>query len=105
VGQCGEPRGSGVSGARAVRVWRCDVVRLLPSIEQEELLRRIGDQCARLVNMENFRRRQLFFSAGEDRLQLEERLETAQDRLRRHLQVAGQCELPRGLPADRGRVA
>ncbi|MCC6006026.1 MAG: hypothetical protein LM590_16935, partial [Thermofilum sp.] len=42
VGQCGEPRGSGVSGARAVRVWRCDVVRLLPSIEQEELLRRIG---------------------------------------------------------------
>jgi putative transposase len=64
VGQCGEPRGSGVSGARAVRVWRCDVVRLLPSIEQEELLRRVGDQCARLVNMENFRRRQLFFSAG-----------------------------------------
>jgi hypothetical protein len=61
----GEPRGSGVSGAQAVRVWRCDVVRLLPSIEQDELLRRVGDQCARLINMENYRRRQLFFSAGK----------------------------------------
>ena len=53
--------GGGVSG---VRVERCDVVRLLPTAEQEELLRRVGDQCARLVNMENYRRRQLFFANG-----------------------------------------
>ncbi|MCC6003372.1 MAG: transposase [Thermofilum sp.] len=65
VGQCGEPRGSGVSEARAVRVWRCDVVRLLPTPRQEELLCLVGDQTARLINMENFRRRQLFFSAGK----------------------------------------
>jgi putative transposase len=51
--------GGGVSG---VQVERCDVVRLLPTAEQEELLRRVGDQCARLVNMENYRRRQLFFA-------------------------------------------
>jgi hypothetical protein len=35
---------------------------LHPTAEQEELLRRVGDQCARLVNMENYRRRQLFFA-------------------------------------------
>ena len=51
--------GGGVSG---VRVEQCDVVRLLPAPQQEELLRRVGDQCARLVNMENYRRRQLFFA-------------------------------------------
>jgi len=57
----GDPRcyGGGVSG---VQVERCDVVRLRPTAEQEELLRRVGDQCARLVNMENYRRRQLFFA-------------------------------------------
>jgi len=58
-----DPRcyGGGVSGVRAV-VERCDVVRLHPTAEQEELLRRVGDQCARLINMENYRRRQLFFA-------------------------------------------
>jgi hypothetical protein len=45
-----------------VQVERCDVVRLHPTAEQEELLRRVGDQCARLINMENYRRRQLFFA-------------------------------------------
>jgi len=57
----GDPRccGGGVSG---VRVERCDVVRLRPTAEQEELLFYAGDQCARLINMENYRRRQLFFA-------------------------------------------
>jgi putative transposase len=51
--------GGGVSG---VRVERCDVVRLHPGAEHEELLFYAGDQCARLINMENYRRRQLFFA-------------------------------------------
>jgi putative transposase len=57
----GDPRcyGGGVSG---VQVRRCDVVRLHPTAEQEELLRHVGDQCARLINMENYRRRMLFFA-------------------------------------------
>jgi len=62
--QLGDPRGSGGSGARAVRVWRCDTLRLLPTPQQEELLRLVGDQTARLVNMENFRRRRQFFETG-----------------------------------------
>ena len=45
-----------------VQVEQCDVVRLLPAPQQEELLRYAGDQCARLVNMENYRRRRLFFA-------------------------------------------
>jgi putative transposase len=59
----GDPRcyGGGLSGLRAV-VGRCDVVRLHPTPQQDELLRYVGDQCARLVNMENYRRRQLFFA-------------------------------------------
>jgi len=51
--------GGGLSG---VQVERCDIVRLHPTAEQEELLQHIGDQCARLINMENYRRRQLFFA-------------------------------------------
>jgi len=60
----GDPRcyGGGVSG---VQVERCDIVRLRPTAEQEELLCFVGDQCARLVNMENYRRRQLFFEGGK----------------------------------------
>jgi putative transposase len=56
-----DPRcyGGGVSG---VQVERCDVVRLRPTAELDELLQHIGDQCARLINMENYRRRQLFFA-------------------------------------------
>jgi putative transposase len=45
-----------------VQVERCDVVRLLPTPQQEELLRYAGDQCARLINMENYCRRRLFFA-------------------------------------------
>jgi putative transposase len=36
-------------------------VRLLPTPEQEELLWRVGDAVAKLINMENYRRRRLFF--------------------------------------------
>jgi hypothetical protein len=57
----GDPRRYG-GGLIGVQVERCDVVRLLPTVEQEELLRFVGDQCARLINMENYRRRQLFFA-------------------------------------------
>jgi len=42
-------------------VWRCDTFRLHPTPEQEELLRCVGDATARLINMENYRRRQRFF--------------------------------------------
>ena len=63
VGHGGDPRGSGGSGGQAqeVRVWRCDTFRLHPTPEQEELLRRVGDAVAKLINMENYRRRQRFF--------------------------------------------
>ena len=58
----GDPRcyGGGLIGSQVVE--RCDIVRLHPTVEQEELLRSVGDQCARLINMENYRRRQLFFA-------------------------------------------
>jgi putative transposase len=56
-----DPRCYG-GGLIGVQVERCDVVRLRPTAEQEELLRFVGDQCARLINMENYRRRQLFFA-------------------------------------------
>ncbi|MCC6003048.1 MAG: transposase [Thermofilum sp.] len=63
-GATGDPccYGGGVSG---VQVGRCDVVRLLPAPQQEELLRFVGDQTARLINMENYRRRKLFFEGGK----------------------------------------
>ena len=63
MGHRDDPRGSGGSKgqAQAVRVWRCDTVRLPPTQEQEELLRRVGDAVAKLINMKNYRRRQLFF--------------------------------------------
>ena len=57
-----EPRNSGVSLAREGAVmWRIDVVRLEPTPEQEKVLWGVDDETARLVNMENYRRRQLFF--------------------------------------------
>ena len=56
-----DPRGSGGSGAQAV-VHRCDTLRLITTPELHRFLWRVGDQCARLVNMENYRRRQLFFA-------------------------------------------
>jgi len=58
-----EPRNSGVSSAQAggAMIWRSDVVRLEPTPEQEKVLWRVGDATARLINVENHRRRQLFF--------------------------------------------
>jgi putative transposase len=60
---CGDPRTSGGSGAQAVkaRVQRTDTLRLLTTPELDDFLRRVGDATARLINMENFRRRKLFF--------------------------------------------
>jgi putative transposase len=57
----GDPRCYG-GGLIGVQVERCDVVKLHPTAEHEELLFYAGDQCARLINMENYRRRQLFFA-------------------------------------------
>jgi len=64
---CGDPRTSGGSGAQAVqrvRVQRSDTLRLLTTPELDDFLRRVGDATARLINMENFRRRKLFFETG-----------------------------------------
>jgi len=41
-----------------------DTVRLAPSPEQEEFLQSVGDAAARLINMENYRRRQRFFEGN-----------------------------------------
>jgi putative transposase len=59
--QGGDPCGCGGSGAQAVCVVRVDTLRLLTTPELEDFLRRVGDATARLINMENYRRRHLFF--------------------------------------------
>jgi hypothetical protein len=62
--QGGDPRISGGSGAQAVqkvRVQRTDTLRLLATPELDEFLQRVGDATAKLINMENFRRRKQFF--------------------------------------------
>ena len=53
----GDPCGSGGSGgqAQAVWVWRAETFRLHLTLEQEELLWRVGDAVAKLINMENYR--------------------------------------------------
>jgi hypothetical protein len=38
-----------------------DTLRLLTTPELEDFLRRVGDATAKLINMENYRRRRLFF--------------------------------------------
>jgi len=65
--QLGDPRISGGSGAQAVkaRVVRTDTLRLLTTPELDDFLRRVGDATARLINMENYRRRRLFFETGK----------------------------------------
>jgi putative transposase len=65
--QLGDPRGSGGRWAQAVkaRVQRTDTLRLLTTPELEDFLRRVGDATARLINMENYRRRRQFFEAGK----------------------------------------
>jgi len=47
-----------------VSVVRTDTLRLLTSPELDDFLRRVGDATARLINMENFRRRHIFFETG-----------------------------------------
>jgi len=44
-----------------VRVQRTDTLRLLTTPELDDFLRRVGDAAAKLINMENFRRRKQFF--------------------------------------------
>ncbi len=64
---CGDPRTGGGRWAQAlqrVRVVRTDTLRLLTTPELEDFLRRVGDATARLINMESYRRRRLFFEAG-----------------------------------------
>jgi hypothetical protein len=48
-----------------VRVVRTDTLRLLTTPELDDFLQRVGDATARLINMENYRRRHLFFEAGK----------------------------------------
>jgi hypothetical protein len=45
-------------------VQRTDTLRLLTTLELDDFLRRVGDTTARLINMENYRRRRLFFETG-----------------------------------------
>ena len=47
-----------------VSVVRTDTLRLLTTPELDDFLRRVGDATARLINMENYRRRRLFFETG-----------------------------------------
>jgi putative transposase len=44
-----------------VQVQRTDTLRLLTTPELDDFLRRVGDATARLINMENYRRRRQFF--------------------------------------------
>jgi hypothetical protein len=48
-----------------VLVQRTDTLRLLATPELDDFLRRVGDTTARLINMENYRRRRLFFETGK----------------------------------------
>jgi putative transposase len=61
--QGGDPRCSGGRWAQALkaRVQRVDTFRLLTTPELDGFLRRVGDATAKLINMENYRRRHLFF--------------------------------------------
>ena len=66
--QLGDPRISGGSGAQAlqrVQVVRTDTLRLLTTPELDDFLQRVGDATAKLINMENYRRRHLFFETGK----------------------------------------
>ncbi|MCC6064991.1 MAG: hypothetical protein LM576_03320, partial [Thermofilum sp.] len=44
-----------------MRVVRADTFRLLTTPELDDFLWRVGDATAKLINMENYRRRHLFF--------------------------------------------
>jgi len=62
--QGGDPRCGGGRWAQAVQrvlVQRTDTLRLLTTPELDDFLWRVGDAIAKLINMENYRRRRLFF--------------------------------------------
>jgi hypothetical protein len=85
------------------RVVRTDTLRLLTTPELDDFLRRVGDATAKLINMENYRRRQLFFGTGK----IDYSWKSAWRRRFtdfRYLQAAWFEELPRGLPLDRGAM-
>jgi putative transposase len=65
--QLGDPRTSGGRWAQALKVSvvRTDTLRLLTTPELDDFLRRVGDATAKLINMENYRRRRLFFETGK----------------------------------------
>jgi putative transposase len=46
-------------------VQRTDTLRLLATPELDDFLQRVGDATAKLINMENYRRRHLFFETGK----------------------------------------
>jgi putative transposase len=48
-----------------VSVVRTDTLRLLTTPELDDFLRRVGDATAKLINMENYRRRRQFFETGK----------------------------------------
>jgi putative transposase len=48
-----------------VRVVRTDTLRLLATPELDDFLRRVGDATARLIDMENYRRRRQLFETGK----------------------------------------
>jgi hypothetical protein len=48
-----------------VQVVRTDTLRLLATPELDDFLWRVGDATAKLINMENYRRRRLFFETGK----------------------------------------
>jgi putative transposase len=60
---CGDPHCGGrwAQAVQRVSVVRTDTLRLLTTPELGDFLRRVGDATAKLINMENFRRRKLFF--------------------------------------------
>jgi hypothetical protein len=53
-----------------------DTLRLLTTPEIDDFLRRVGDATAKLINMENYPPQAPVLRGGEERLQLDERLES-----------------------------
>jgi hypothetical protein len=61
----------------------------------------VGDATAKLINMENYRRRHLFFETGKIDYSWMSAWARRKAEYFEHLQAAWQRELPRSLPADR----
>jgi hypothetical protein len=102
--QLGDPRISGGSGAQAlqrVQVVRTDTLRLLTTPELDDFLQRVGDATAKLINMENYRRRHLFFETGKIDYSWMSAWMRRKVEYYGSLQAAWFDELPRSLPLDR----